>query len=368
MDKRMAIRFSTVSEMHKEIEGELKAAFNNVLRSNWFINGVECGAFEHEFAEYCGVDFAIGVDTGLNAIELILKGIGIGTGDEVIIPGNTFIATALAVTRSGARIVLADPDPETFNLTGSGIEPLITCHTKAIIPVHLYGQCAEMGSIQILAKKYGLHIIEDAAQAHGAEYLGKKAGSFGTGAAFSFYPGKNLGALGDGGAVVTGSAELATSVRTRANYGAQTKYDHKLKGTNSRLDELQAAFLRVKLKYLDKWTEERRRIAQRYLREIKHPAITLPKIAPGCKHVWHIFAVLCDTRDRLKQYLDNQGIETGIHYPIPINRQGAYASDRLPAMPVSESLSDRTLSLPIYYGMTDDQIDYVIETINTYRY
>jgi dTDP-4-amino-4,6-dideoxygalactose transaminase len=362
----MNIPFATVKYMHEEIEADLQSAFQDVLTSNWFIRGAYCAKFEQEFAAYCGTRYAIGADNGMNAIKLILQALDIGSGDEVIVPGNTFIATALAVSETGARVVLVEPEKDTFNVSAKNLESALTKKTKAVMPVHLYGQCADMGSIMDFARVHGLYVIEDAAQAHGAAWDGNMAGSMGIAAAFSFYPGKNLGALGDGGAVVTSDPGVAEKVRTLANYGSSEKYRHECLGTNSRLDEMQAAFLSVKLKHLDRWTAERQRIAQRYLNGIDNPRVILPSISSDYTHVWHIFAVRCERRDALQTYLKDCGIETGIHYPISINRQQAYAGENFPPMPVSELLSATQLSLPLYYGMDEDQIDCVIERINMF--
>ena len=362
----MKIPFATVEPMHLEIEADLNAAFQEVLKSNWFIRGRKSKEFEEAFSAYIGVSYTIGVDNGLNALKLVLQALGVGPGDEVIIPGNTFIATALAVSETGAGIALAEPDADTFNISVREIEKALTPKTKAVIPVHLYGQCADMDPIIEFAEKHGLFVLEDAAQAHGAGYKGKKAGSMGIAAAFSFYPGKNLGALGDGGAITTNDKDLAERVRALSNYGTRGKYDHEYMGTNSRLDELQAAFLLAKLKRLDDWTKERGRIAQRYLREIKNPCVVLPATSLERTHVWHVFALRCEKRDELQSYLKENGIETGIHYPIPVNRQKAYASEVFPPMPASERLSSTELSLPMYYGMSEAQIDYVIERLNSF--
>jgi len=362
----MKIPFATVEYMHAEIEEELGAAFRDVLKTNWFIRGNYCQIFEKEYAGYCGVRYAIGVDNGLNAIKLILKALDIGPGDEVILPGNTFIATALAVSETGAKPILAEPDEDTFNISARNIESLLTSKTRAVIPVHLYGQCSDMDPILDIAGKRGLYVIEDAAQAHGATYNGRKAGSMGIAGAFSFYPGKNLGALGDGGAVTTNDSGIAERVRALSDYGSTEKYHHEYLGSNSRLDELQAAFLSVKLRHLDEWAKERNKIAQAYLSGINNPCITLPSVKEGRTHVWHIFAILCSKRDALKARLKECGIETGIHYPIPVCRQKAYAPLGVSAMPISEKLSSMELSLPLYYGMNESQIRYIIEQLNMF--
>jgi len=362
----MNIPFATVKYMHEEIEAELSSAFNDVLKTNWFIRGQFCELFEKEFADYCGVRYSIGVDNGLNAIKIILNALGIGEGDEVIIPGNTFIATAFAVSDTRAKVILAEPEKSTFNLSVDNLESLLSPNTKAIVPVHLYGQCADMDAINSFAEKHGLYVVEDAAQAHGATYNGKKAGSIGIAGAFSFYPGKNIGALGDGGAVTTNDKRLEQKIRLLSNYGSETKNHHEHIGTNSRLDEIQAAFLSVKLQHLDNWITERNRVAQLYINKIDNPNITLPVVKKDRSHVWHIFAIRCDMRDKLKSYLNECGIETSIHYPVPINKQQAYASYCFPDMPISENISYTELSLPLYYGMTESQISYIIDCLNAF--
>lgn len=366
----MKVAFADFVPMHSEIKEELDNAYNSVLNSSYFIQGTECKAFEEEFASYCGVKHCVGVATGLDAIYLILRAMNIGDGDEVIIPSNTFIATALAVSYAGATPVLVEPDINTYNIDVSLIEEKITDRTKAIIAVHLQGRTADMNPIKEIADKYNLKVIEDAAQAHGAKYFGKKTGALGDAAAFSFYPGKNLGALGDGGCVVTNDDELAKKIRALGNYGSDYKYHHIYKGTNSRLDELQAAFLRIKLKSLDKWNSSRREIAKRYIEGINNPLITLPlQSSEEYEHIYHVFAIRCEKRDELEAYLNEKGITTVKHYPIPIHMQGAYKDLNIQqgALPVAEEISRTILSIPMYYGMTDEQVDYVITTINEFR-
>ena len=362
------IPFVSFLPMERELEDDLRAAFDRVFDSSWYILGKEDTEFEKEFAAFCGTGYAIGVGNGLDALMLCLKALEIGAGDEVIVPSNTYIATALAVTYVGASPILVEPDPATYNIDPSRIEEAITDKTKAIMPVHLYGQACDMDPILEVAKKHGLYVVEDCAQAHGALYKGKRVGSFGDAAGFSFYPGKNLGALGDGGAAVTDDEALAKKIRTIANYGSDYKYHNIYKGNNSRLDEIQAAFLSAKLKHLDRMNEERRRVADRYLSGIKNDKLVLPYIAEGCVPVWHIFAVRCDMRDDLEKYLNDRGIGTNKHYPIPIHRQVCYSDLGIPegALPIAESISATELSLPLYYGMTDEDVDYVIDAINTF--
>lgn len=364
----MNIPFVSFNVMHKEIELELEQAFKTVLQNNWYIQGTECAAFEKEFAAYCGAKYCVGCGNGLDALYLILKAYGIGEGDEVIVPSNTYIATALAVSYTGALPVFAEPEEESFNINPAFIEEKITDKTRAIMAVHLYGQPAKMNEILAIAEKYNLKVIEDSAQAHGATYHGIKTGNLADAAGFSFYPGKNLGALGDGGAVVTNDKELADKVRALGNYGSDYKYHHIYKGNNSRLDEMQAAFLRVKLRKLDQWNKERNRIAKRYCSEIHNSKLTLPVTGENMTHVFHVFAVLCDERNALEKYLADCGIGTNKHYPIPMHMQGAYADLNIPegTYPIAEKISATELSLPMYYGMSEEEISYVIEKLNAF--
>lgn len=354
--------------MERELDTELRAAFERVFARSWYIEGAEDEAFEKSFAEYVGTRYCIGTGNGLDALVLALKALGIGAGDEVIVPSNTYIATALAVTYTGATPVFVEPRIETFNLNPDNIEAAITPNTKAVMPVHLYGQACEMDRITEIAAKYGLKVIEDCAQAHGATFKGQKIGTFGDAAGFSFYPGKNLGALGDAGATVTNDEKLAEKIRALGNYGSDYKYHHIYKGSNSRLDELQAAFLSAKLPILDKMNEERRRIAGRYLDEIRNPKVVLPFVGEDMVPVWHIFGVRCSRRDELAVWLDERGIGTNKHYPIPMHLQECYKDMGFGEgdFPVAEEISRTELSLPMYYGMTDEEIGYVIESVNRF--
>lgn len=364
------VPFADFTAMHGELREKLTATFNRVIDKNVYIQGEECAAFEKEFAAYCGAKYCVGVATGLDAIYLILKAMGIGGGDEVIVPSNTFIATALAVSYTGAKPVFVEPDIATYNINPTIIEEKITEKTKAIIAVHLQGRPTDMDAVNAIAKKYGLKVIEDAAQAHGAKYKGQKVGHLSDAAAFSFYPGKNLGALGDGGAVVTDDAEIAEKVRALGNYGSDYKYHHIYKGTNSRLDEMQAAFLRVKLTRLDAWNKARREIAAKYFGGIKNPLITLPpKTEKDFEHIYHVFVIRCEKRNELEKYLADKGIGTVKHYPIPMHLQGAYSDLGLKEgdLPVAEKISKTVLSLPMFYGMTDEQINYVIDGVNSFK-
>ncbi len=364
----MKIPFVTFKPMEKELDKELRAAFERVYTNSWYILGNEDKAFEAEFAQYCNSKYCIGVGNGLDALYLILKALEIGIGDEVIIPANTFIATALAVSYTGATPVFVDADMDTYNMDVTKLESCITDKTKAIIPVHLYGQPADMDVVLEIGNRHQLYVIEDCAQAHGALYKGKKVGSFGIAAGFSFYPGKNLGALGDGGAVVSNDEKLATKIRHLANYGSDSKYHHIYKGNNSRLDELQAAFLLVKLKHLDRMNEERRRIASRYLHGINNPKVTMPVVRDYAVPVWHVFGIRCDNRDELAAYLNEKGIGTNVHYAVPIHRQEAYQDlDIAEGMyPNAEEIGKTELSLPLFYGMTEEEIDYVVDALNRF--
>lgn len=362
------IPFVSFKALEQELREEIRNVFERVYENSCYIGGKEDENFEREFARYSNAKYCVGCGNGLDALMLALKALNIGEGDEVIVPANTFIATALAVSYVGATPVLVDPDIRTYNIDVTKIEEKITNKTKAIIPVHLYGQPADMNKIIELAQKYDLYIVEDCAQAHGAKYHGKVVGSFGEVGSFSFYPGKNLGALGDGGAIITNQEMLANKIRAMGNYGSFYKYHHVYKGNNSRLDELQAGILNVKLKHLDRTNLERNRIAQRYLSGINNPKIILPSVIKNVEHVWHIFAIRCVERDKLEKYLKKANINTNIHYPIPIHLQEAYKDLELKegGFAVSEEISKTELSLPMYYGLSDEQIDYVISVINEF--
>lgn len=365
----MKIPFATFEPMHKEIRDELDAAYKKVIDTSYFIQGEECHKFEEEFAKYCGTKYCVGVATGLDAIYLILKALDIKDGDEVIVPSNTYIATALAVSFTSATPVFVEPVIDNYNIDVNRIEEKITSKTKAIIAVHLQGRAADMDAVNSIARAHGLYVIEDAAQGHGAKYKGIKVGSLSDAAAWSFYPGKNLGALGDAGCITTNNKEIADKVRALGNYGSDYKYHHIYKGTNSRLDELQAAFLRVKLHQLDKWNVARRGIAEKYLRGIKNPLIKLPvPTSDEYEHVYHVFVIRCDKRDELEKYLADNGIGTVKHYPIPIHMQKAYEDlgIQVGQLPIAEEISRTVLSIPIYYGMTNEETEYVIKIINSF--
>lgn len=364
----MNVPFADFAPMHQEIRQQMLEAFQDVYDRNWFISGQHCAEFEKNFARYCSTGYCVGCGNGLDGLHLILKAAGIGAGDEVIVPAQTFIATALAVTYAGATPVLVDIEPEYYSLDPEKLRAAITPKTKAIMLVHLYGQIGRFDEIEAIAKEYNLLLVEDAAQAHGAKYKGRIAGSLGDAAEFSFYPGKNLGALGDGGAVCTNSAEIADMVRALCNYGSRQKYMHEYKGVNSRLDEMQAALLDVKLGNLDRWHVGRDAVAKRYLAQIKNPKIKLPAVNPDGVHAWHVFAVLCEDRDALRAYLEERGISCQIHYPVAMHLHKAYRDlgYKEGDFPVAEQNASQELSLPLYYGMTDEQISYVIEAVNQF--
>lgn len=364
----MIVPFVSFLPMEKELNSELRSAFDRVFTRSWYIEGVEDETFEKAFAEYCGAKYCVGLGNGLDALMLAMKALGICDGDEVIIPSNTYIASALAVTYVGATPIFVEPDIRTFNINPTHIEEKITDKTKAIMPVHLYGQPCDMDTVMAVAKKHNLYIIEDCAQAHGATYKGQKVGTFGDAAGFSFYPGKNLGALGDAGATLTNNKELADIVRALGNYGSDYKYHHIYKGNNSRLDEVQAAFLTAKLPHLDSMNEERRRIAAKYFDGIKNNQVVLPYVPIDCEPVWHIYGVRCRYRNELEKHLNGKGIKTNKHYPIPIHMQECYYDLGLKKgdLPIAEEISSTELSIPMYYGLTDDEIQYVIDAINEF--
>ena len=365
----MNVPFVSFKPLERELDQQLRDAFERVYNSSWYIGGKEDEAFEKAFADYCQTSHCIGCGNGLDALMLALKAFGVGEGDEVIVPSNTFIATALAVTYVGATPVFVEPDIRTYNIDPSRIEEKITPKTKAIMPVHLYGLPCDMDPIMRVAEKHGLYVIEDCAQAHGATYKGKIIGSFGHAAGFSFYPGKNLGALGDAGAAVTNDKTVADKIRALGNYGSDYKYHHIYKGVNSRLDELQAAFLSAKLPLMDKVNENRRATAERYLKGITNPAVILPFVPEHSVHVWHVFAVRTEKRDELAQYLESKGIGTNKHYPTPMHLQECYADLGIEegSLPIAEQISCTELSLPMYYGMTEEEIQYVIDMVNGWR-
>ena len=363
--KQPPVPFVDLSAQYPTIATEINEAVAKVIHDTDFILGREVGLFEEEFAAYCEAKYAVGVDSGTSALELALRAYEIGPGDEVVTAANTFIASALAISHAGAKPVLVDVDPYTYTIDVGSIAKAITARTKAILPVHLYGHPAHMDPIRQLAEKYGLVVIEDACQAHGARYKGKRAGSLGHAAAFSFYPGKNLGAFGDGGMVVTNDRDIAKRLEMLRNYGQKEKYHHQFRGYNRRLDILQAAILRVKLKYLEKWNAARRWNAKLYQESLEGSGVVTPTEAAGAESVWHLYVIRTAQRDELKDHLINRGIRASIHYPIPVHLQPAYQDleYKRGAFPVTESYAQQLLSLPMYAEMTQAQIEFVAKTI-----
>lgn len=362
------VDFLNLKKINNRYESELKEACSRVIDSGWYIMGAELVNFEKEYAKWCGVKHAIGVANGLDALILVLrawKELGkLNDGDEVIVPANTYIASILAITQNQLTPILVEPDPSTFNLSVEGVRKAITGKTKAILPVHLYGRISPMKGIMEIAFEYDLLVLEDCAQSHGAIIDGQKCGSWGHAAGFSFYPGKNLGALGDAGAITTNDDNLAQVLVALRNYGSHVKYQNKYKGINSRLDEIQAAMLSVKLKYLDDDISRRRYIAEKYLTSINHPDVILPALDAQQEHVWHLFVIKTNHRDSLKKYLDSNNVQTLVHYPLPPHHQIAYEELKHLHLPVSESLHNSVLSLPMDPTMTEADIEYVIKTIN----
>ena len=372
------IKFLDLEKVNNRFREEIDARIKSILDKGWYLQGEWNKTFEKHFAEYCGVKHCIGCANGLDALNLIIRAYGFGAGDEIIVPANTYIASILAISENGCTPVLVEPDINTYNINPDLIEEKITDKTKAILVVHLYGRAVEMEKIWALAKKYNLKIIEDSAQAHGActsaPLAGaemRRVGSLGDASGFSFYPGKNLGCMGDGGCVTTNDDELAAKIRAIANYGSDRKYHHIYKGVNSRLDEIQAAILDVKLPYLDSDNARRREIAQYYCENIKNPKIITPLPPSGTStargaeaHVWHIFPIRCEERDRLQKYLEENGIQTLIHYPTPPHKQGAYKEWEKESYPISEEIHRTELSLPISPVLTDEEVKWVVEVIN----
>jgi len=364
----MKINFNELKRGYEKYKSEYDKAAIETLESGWYILGESVERFEREFANFIGSKYCVGVNSGLDALILAARALEIGPGDEVIVPANTYIATVLGITENGATPVLVEPD-EYYNLDADKIEQKITDKTKAIMVVHLYGQAANMDKIKRIAEKYNLYLIEDCAQSHGARFNGKITGTFGDVGCFSFYPTKNLGAFGDAGAIVTENEDIAEKVRMLRNYGSKKKYYNEIEGVNSRLDEMQAALLSVKLSHYNELRMERERIAQKYLDEIKNPMIELPAIRQGAEHVWHLFVVRTEKRDELQKYLAENGIGTQIHYPIPPHLSGAYKhlGYNEGDFPITERYANTVLSLPIYDGMTDEEAEYVIKVINEYK-
>jgi dTDP-4-amino-4,6-dideoxygalactose transaminase len=362
----MTVPFVEFVCQYQEIKAELDEAYSRFMKSGWYVLGNEVKAFELEYADYCGSKWCVGVGNCLDAMHLVLRAWGIGEGDEVIVPSNTYIATWLAVSYAGAKPIPVEPNPRTYNIDPNRIQSAITSRTRAIIAVHLYGQPADMDPINAIAEKYGLKVLEDAAQSQGARYKGRRAGALGHAAGHSFYPTKNLGAFGDAGAVTTDDADLADNVRCLRNYGSRRRYYNEVKGVNSRLDELQAALLRVKLRYLDRWNDRRKSIAHVYLEKLAAcDTLTLPYVAASVEPAWHLFVIRHLQRDALQQKLEDAGVGTLIHYPVPPHRSDAYADvdfeNRM--FPITEELANSVLSIPLGLHLSVSQVEEVIDAI-----
>ena len=360
------IKFLDLKKINNRYREEIDSRIKNILDKGWYLQGEENENFTKNFANFCGTKFALGVANGLDALNLIIKAYGFGNGDEIIVPANTYIATILAISENGCIPILVEPDIKTYNINPDSIEEKITSKTKAIMVVHLYGQAVQMEKIWKIAKKYNLKIIEDSAQAHGAIYQENRTGNLGDASGFSFYPGKNLGCIGDGGAVTTNDEELFNKIKAIANYGSDRKYHHIYKGVNSRLDEIQAAVLDIKLNHLDSDNNKRREISKYYRENIKNSKIILPETYDKKSHVWHIFAVRTKNRDEFQKYLTEKGIQTIIHYPTPPHKQGAYKEWNNLSFPITEEIHNTILSLPISPVMTDSEIEKVVEVVNEF--
>ncbi len=360
------INFLDLKKINNRFRNEIDSRIAKILDKGWYLQGEENEIFSKNFAAFCQTKYALGVANGLDALNLIIKASGFGVGDEIIVPANTYIATILAISQNGCTPVLVEPDINTYNIDTDLIEAKITPKTKAIMVVHLYGQAVQMQKIWDLAKKYNLKVFEDSAQAHGAYYKDKRVGNLSDASAFSFYPGKNLGCMGDGGAITTNDEELYKKIKAIANYGSDRKYHHIYKGVNSRLDEIQAAILDIKLKYLDEDNQKRREIAKYYRENIKNKKIILPKTYDEKAHVWHVFAVRTENRDEFQEYLKNNGIQTIIHYPTPPHKQGAYKEWNNLSYPVTEEIHNTIVSLPISPVMEHDEISRVVEVVNDF--
>ena len=361
------IQFLDLKKINKRFRNEIYERINKVFDSGWYIRGEENDTFARNFSKYCGTKYALGVANGLDALNLIIKGHGFGKGDEIIVPANTYIATILAISENGCTPVLIEPDIGTYNVDPDLIESKITEKTKAIMVVHLYGQAVQMEKIWNLAQKYNLKVLEDSAQAHGAIYEGRRTGNLSDASAFSFYPGKNLGCLGDGGAITTNDEELYNKIKALSNYGSHKKYCNLYKGTNSRLDEIQAAVLDIKLRCLDEDNEKRRKISKFYRNNIKNPEIVLPETYNESAHVWHIFPVRTSNRDAFQQYLTENKIQTVIHYPTPPHKQKAYEEWHNLSFPITEKIHNEVISIPISPVITDNEVNKVVEVINAWK-
>lgn len=367
---KQMIKFLDIQRINAQYEQELKEAANRVINSGWYLMGKELETFEQEYSKFCGVKYALGVANGLDALRLIFKAyIELGVmqkGDEVIVPANTYIASVLAISDNGLNPIFVEPNIDTYNLDSTKIEAAITSKTRAILTVHLYGQNSIDEKMLAISKQHNLRLVEDSAQSHGAFWNGKVMGSIGDAAGHSFYPGKNLGALGDAGAVTTNDVELANTIEALRNYGSHRKYENIYQGLNSRLDEIQAAFLNVKLKYIQNDISERRNVANYYLENIKNPLIILPKVVNQKGHVWHLFVIRTTERDGLQAFMDNNGIQTLIHYPIPPHKQNAYKEYQNLCFPITERIHQEVLSLPISPVMSIQDIEKVVEVMNRF--
>lgn len=362
----MDVPFLDLKAQHRPLKDEILGLWSEILDTAGFVGGKHVAGLEEEFAAACGTAHAVAVNSGTDALRFIFLALGLEAGDEVILPGNTFIATAESISQAGGKLVFVDVDPATYNIDPAKIEAAITPRTKGIVPVHLYGQPADMDAIGAIAQKHGLWVVEDAAQAHLAEYKGRKAGSMGVAAAFSFYPGKNMGACGEGGAVTTNDAALADLVRKIRDHGQAQKYYHDIEGYNGRLASVQAAALRVKLRHLPAWSELRRKNAARYLEKLEGvKGVTLPAVLDGCTPVWHLFVIQVDQRDAVQEALKERGVATALHYPVPLHLQKAYAHLGLGegSLPVTENYAKRLLSLPMFPELTAEQIDHVCDSL-----
>ena len=361
------IMFLNLGKVNNRFRKEMDDRINTILDKGWYLQGEENVVFNKHFAEYCGTKYALGVANGLDALKLIIKAHGFGSGDEIIVPANTYIATILAISENGCTPVLVEPSLETYNIDPDLIEAAVTLRTKAIMVVHLYGQAVQMEKIWTIAKKYGLKVFEDCAQAHGAYYHGRRVGNLSDAGAFSFYPGKNLGCLGDGGGVTTNDKELYEKLKALANYGSDRKYHNIYKGTNSRLDEIQAAVLDVKLKYLDADNARRREIATYYREHITNPLIMLPQTYNEDAAVWHVFTVRTERRNEFQQYLSDNHIQTLIHYPTPPHKQLAYEEWKERSYPITEKIHREIISLPISPVLTNEEVHFIVEVVNRWR-
>jgi dTDP-4-amino-4,6-dideoxygalactose transaminase len=361
----MKVPFVDLKALHRPIEGELSEAIARVLRNVSFVQGPEVKAFEEAFATYLGIDHCVAVNSGTAALHLTLLALGIGPGDEVITVSHTFIATSEAISAVGARPVFVDIDPASYTMDPALVEAAITSHTKAILPVHLYGNLADMDALSAIARRHNLILVEDACQAHGAHYKGRMAGTFGIAGCYSFYPGKNLGCCGEGGAMVTNDEALAKKIRMLREHGSVKKYEHSFPGYNFRMEGIQGAVLATKLKYLDGWNDQRRAIAKRYQERLADQSVVLPVEAANMRHIYHLYVIQAEDRGSLQNHLAQRGIETGLHYPVPLHMQEAYASlgYHKGDFPVTEQVTERILSLPMYPGMSLEAADYVSDAI-----